>query len=73
MGSLSRIDTPLKYPKARRDECVIDNYHGCLVSDPYRWYVFNYFKVLVSILVFGLCELVSVETRLKNNYFYLKL
>ncbi|XP_057532260.1 uncharacterized protein LOC130810277 isoform X1 [Amaranthus tricolor] len=37
MGSLSRIDTPLKYPKARRDECVVDNYHGCLVSDSYRW------------------------------------
>lgn len=28
---------PLHYPLARRDDSVVDDYHGFRISDPYRW------------------------------------
>ncbi|OVA16005.1 Peptidase S9 [Macleaya cordata] len=38
MGSLSTlVELQLKYPLARRDDYIVDDYHGVPISDPYRW------------------------------------
>ena len=31
------MESPFIYPEARRDDSVIDDYHGTKIADPYVW------------------------------------
>ena len=31
------MEAPFVYPAARRDDTVIDDYHGTKIPDPYAW------------------------------------
>ncbi|CAJ1973166.1 unnamed protein product [Sphenostylis stenocarpa] len=37
MTSRSALNLSLQYPPARRDDTVVEDYHGVKIADPYRW------------------------------------
>ncbi|CAH2067535.1 unnamed protein product [Thlaspi arvense] len=73
MGSLSVLGERLQYPLARRDDSVVEDYHGVKIEDPYRWledpdaeevkeFVENQVKLTESVL--GKCE---TKEKLRQN------
>lgn len=37
MGSLAEVSEQLEYPSVKRDNSIVEDYHGVPVADPYRW------------------------------------
>eukprot|EP00250_Pteridium_aquilinum_P011102 c19838_g1_i2 orf=123-2585(+) len=37
MGSLAEVSGQLEYPPVKRDDSIVEDYHGVPVADPYRW------------------------------------
>lgn len=37
MGSLAEVSEQLEYPSVKRDNTIVEDYHGVPVADPYRW------------------------------------